>query len=75
MPAARGRSVWLVACELRLASFCTGLGPKIHCSGSTPYNEIHQAVPIYLLDVAWRDVHLWHKANMLNAPTNVRYRG
>jgi hypothetical protein len=28
--------VRLVACELRLASFGTGLGPEIYCSRSTP---------------------------------------
>ena len=63
MPAARGRGVSPI-CELRLASFCTGLGPEIHCSRSTLYTEINQTVPICLVDVAWRDVRLWHIADI-----------
>jgi len=60
MPAARGRGVSLVACELRLASFRTGLGLGNSLFPLHAYNEINQAVPICLLDVAWRDVRLWH---------------
>jgi hypothetical protein len=71
--------VSLVACELGLASFGTGLDPEIHCSRSMPYTEFNQAVPICPLDVAisaikWVDVRYWHHPEVPPATKEGRLR-